>query len=335
MRLAMTLDYGKYPDFAARARFMGFPVTHRRLEGLRRFVRILLVAWNERLLVLDNERMPRSHPELFATAVMGFWPRRWRPIVVLVGDMYQPRSGIRGMIERLVIRLADRAIHRYAVRSSDELYLFPQVWGIAKSKVRHCPYYFSIPDGDREVAASTTGGYVFAGGNSHRDYEPLLAAARNLPEYQFVLATTRLSNEAVVPPNVKAGPVPGHEFTNLLLSAEAVVVPLRRGLIRAAGQDVYLSAMWLGKATIVVEAPAVRDHIQDGETGIIVDGSSEGYERALRWVFDPVNRDAVARLCAAAQKVVRDQYTFENHAARLLEIVDEAIHDVTAIHAES
>lgn len=335
VKFATTINYNKSPFFAARARFVGLPTAHRPLDGLRWLIRILAVAWKENVLLLDSERIPDAHPELFAAAVMGFWPRRIRPIVVLVGDMYQPHSGLRNAVEKLLIKLADKGIYRYAVRSSDELRLFPDTWGVSASKVRCCPYYFTVPDKPPDVSVPSSGDYIFAGGNSHRDYGPLLVAARHLPELRFVIATTRLKKNTDIPPNVTAGPVTHHEFMALLRSAAVVVVPLRQGLMRAAGQQIYLAAMWSGKPTVVSKAPAVRDHVTDGETGLIVDGSPESYERALRWVFDPAHQDKVTRMSAAAHKVVSEQYTFENHAFRLLEILDEAVQDASANFAQS
>jgi hypothetical protein len=331
VQFATTIDYNQSLRFKARSRLINLPKTNRPFPGLRWFFHILVAAWTEDVLLLDNERVPDTHPELFAAAVMGFWPKQRRPIVVLVGDMYQLDSGFRGFIGKLLIKLADKGICLYAVRSSDELKIFPETWGVLASKVRHCPFYYSVPDQEPEPMAPLSGDYVFAGGNSHREYEPLMLAARNLPELKFVIATSRLNNNEAPPPNVTAGPVSHDNFMRLLRSAAAVVVPLRRGLVRAAGQQVYLMSMWLGKPTIVCEAPAVRDQVQDGETGFIVDGSPADYERVLRWVFDSANQDKVARLRAAAHKVVNEQYTFENHVDCLLKILDEAIYKAARI----
>ncbi len=46
------------------------------------------------------------------------------------------------------------------------------------------------------------------GGDSFRDYEAVLAAARQLPEVRFVLCTTRLAGRDDLPENVEASPVP-------------------------------------------------------------------------------------------------------------------------------
>ena len=167
---------------------------------------------------------------------------------------------------------------------------------------------------------------MFAGGNSHREYEPLIEAARQLPEHRFVLATDRLQG-IDLPPNLTAAPVPHHEFVRLMYGAAAVVVPMRQGMRRAVGQQTYLNAMWLERPTIVSDILGVHDHIENGKTALIVDGSMAGYVRALHWVFDPDNQEQVVRMCQNGRQAVVGQFTFENHAARLLEIIDEAAND--------
>ena len=236
--------------------------------------------------------------------------------------MWQPDPGLRGKLQRLVVRLADRAITLYVVQSSAELTLFPQTWDVSPRKMRLCLYFATFNERDL-MAPPPVGDYVFAGGNSHRVYEPLIAAARQFPERSFILATNRLQGVAL-PPNVSARPVPHHEFVALMRGAAAVVVPLRQGLRRAVGQQTYLNAMWLGKPTIVTDVLGVRDHIVDGETALVVDGSAAGYVTALQQVLDPVNAGETARMCAAAQAAVINQFTFAHHAACLLQVMTEA-----------
>ena len=115
-----------------------------------------------------------------------------------------------------------------------------------------------------------------------------------------------------------------------LRRARSLVVPLRDRLQRAAGQQTYLNGMVLEKPTIVRRAHGVDDHITDGVTGLVVDGSAESYVKAIEWVFDPGNAERVARMASAARDAVLNRFTFENHAARLLEILDEAIEDAAA-----
>jgi glycosyltransferase involved in cell wall biosynthesis len=85
--------------------------------------------------------------------------------------------------------------------------------------------------------------------------------------------------------------------------------------------------MWLRRPTIVTDTLGVRDHVRHRETALIVEGSPESYLEALRWIFDPQNQAAVQRLRHNARRVVQEQFSFEKHIARLLNIMDETIGD--------
>jgi hypothetical protein len=58
---------------------------------------------------------------------------------------------------------------------------------------------------------------------------------------------------------------------------------------------------------------------------LIVDSTPDGYVTALNWVFDPAHADAVARLCQEACRTTSEQFTFENHVACLVSVMDEVV----------
>ena len=322
---ATTVDYLSDPRFAARTRLVRRPPPGNLQDAAGIFGRILRAALKEDVLLLTSS-WGRLHPDILAAAAIGLWPAPLRPSVVLMGCMWEPNNGIRRPLEKFVLKLADRAINRYVVQSTEELSVFPETWGVDPAKVRFCPFFFSFTQEDLAAAENAPeGGYIFAGGNSHRDYEPLLAAARCMPERCFIFATHLLDQHRDLPPNVQAGPVPHHEFVLLMRSAAATVVPIRRGLRRAVGQQTYLNAMWLRRPTIVTDTLGVRDHVQHRETALIVEGTPESYLEALRWVFDPCHREEIEQLRNNARRVVQEQFSFEKHIARLLKIMDETI----------
>ncbi len=261
------------------------------------------------------------HPDVLALAAIGLWPAR-RPTIVLMGEMWQPDPGLRGLIQRTLVRLADRAVRLYAVFSHDERELFPANWGVDPAKIRIVHYFASIREADLDGPVCSEG-FVFSGGTSMRDYEPLLAAARELPDVRFVLATDQLEGRHDLPPNVQAGRVSHREFMNLLRKASVVVVPLRGGLRRGAGQQTYLNAMWLGKPVVVSRAPAVVDHIDDGRTGVVVDGSPASYAEAIRDLLD--DPDTARAIGAAAAREVRGRFTYRRHIDGMLDVLDEAL----------
>ncbi len=322
-----TLAYRHRPEFLARAHFVDpTPRGNRNpLAALRVLLRVLRAARHEQALLLDSTSGP-WYPDLFAAALIGLWPRWKRPAVVLMGDMWEPSRSARHLAERALIRLADRGITLYALQSSEEVADFPKLWGVDPAKVRLSLYFYTLSEGEVNGPPEPLGDYVFAGGNAHRDYGPLIEAARHMPETRFVFATSRIhpKQQAALPPNVSAGAVPHAEFVRLMRGAAAVVVPIRQGLRRAAGQQTYLNAMMLYKPTIIPNGYGVRDHVIDGKNALVVDGTPGDYCRALSWVLDPANRDQVDRLRLAARQAA-EQFSFNRHTARLMELVDEAL----------
>jgi len=85
----------------------------------------------------------------------------------------------------------------------------------------------------------------------------------------------------------------------------------------------YLESMALGKLTIVSDSIAVREYITDGETGLVVDGSPEGYVRAIQWALDPSNQERVEQIGQQAQETVLRRFTVSTYVSEILAIIDE------------
>lgn len=317
-----TVNYPDFPAFVRRARIL--VRTDDSIVGeLRGAWRVFREASRTRTLLLDSTS-GRIHPDLLATILMRLLPRERRPVVVFMGAMWQKDPGIRGLIQQAVIRLADQSIARYALQSTDEMPHFSAAWGVPTSKLRFVPYFYTFTEQDLAARAPETEGFIFSGGNSHRDYETYLEAIEALPEHEFVIAARTLEGRRL-PPNVQARQVPRDEFIRLMRASSAVVVPIRRDLIRATGQQTYLNAMLLGKPTIITDALGVGDYVKNNDIAWVVDGSADGYVRAIRDVFDPAGQERVRSVTTRAQKKVLKQFTFERHAECLINVLDEAI----------
>jgi hypothetical protein len=284
------------------------PARHRLRGEFVRLWRVLKAARTERVLLLDSVS-GRLHPDVIACALLALLPKRRRPILVLQGDMWAPRSGVRGLFERALIRLVDHAVDRYIVYSNDDRDVFPGLWGISPDKVGVCLCYHHVTDDELAGEEPESEGHVFAGGDSGRDYAPLVEAARQFPDTQFVIATAWVSPKPV-PPNVKLvlaerTPTSHAEFIRLLRTSRAVVVPIKRGMRLSVGQQTFLNSMFIGKPTIVSDSLAVRQHVNHGDDAFIVDGSAEGYAAALSWLLAPQNREAVARMAERGRERAR------------------------------
>lgn len=322
-RPVATFDLSPHPGFLRDVDLLrprGEPATTR--NQLRLLRRILGAALRQRPLILYSSRGSLK-PDLLACLIISCWPRRLRPPTVMVGELWEPTSGSRVVVERLVVRLADRSIDRYLVLSQAEAELLPRMWPLDRSKLRVRPFYFEPAEHGIDGSLPARGRTVVAGGDSLRDYGPLLEAARRLPDVPFLLVTKKVIPGPHLPPNVEVRSVPYTEYVAALRDAGVVAVPVRRDVRRSAGILTFLMAMHLGKPTVVTDALAVDEYIQDGITGILVDGSVQGWVTALRRLLE--DDDEADRLASAARSAVTDAYSLDRYARGILAEVEALV----------
>lgn len=308
-----TLAYRDVPAWTARAEIVDRR-EHSQPELLRDVVRR---ARRHRVVVLDGS----GHLDQVAGVVLA--RRRPRPRVIMTdatwsrggwwGDRVAMRAGLRAM---------DGAHITYAVLSSEERERFPRTWGVDSARVAFVPFCRTLTSEELAVPPSDDG-YAWSGGDSFRDWDTFLAAVRRLPETRFRVASATLASRDGLPPNLEAGRVPHEAFVDQLRRASVAVVPMPAGIERSAGQQTYLNAMAFGKPVVVADAPGVRDHVEDGETGLVVPaGDADALAGALAALAaDPGEARALGERARAA---VEARFTRTHYAERLLELVDAA-----------
>jgi hypothetical protein len=206
-------------------------------------------------------------------------------------------------VARRAVRLADGPHVAYGVISTTERDAFEARWGIPSERVYFTPYFATVPESLHSLA--TDRGYVFAGGNTLRDYELLAEAARGL-EAEVKIASTWQPTSAL-PPNVELSWTDPEEYNRRMAAAAVIVVPLSPS-VRSAGQQTYLSAMLLGKPLVVTDGPGVRDYVEAGVTALVVENDADAMREALRYVLDPGNREEVERMTTAARRIAEERY---------------------------
>jgi glycosyl transferase family 1 len=297
-----TLHFPRRRAWADRARMLDRDaMSPQRLIGA-----LLKEATPEHVVVLDGGVGARGgYVDRVAAALLA---RRHRPPrIVLTDSTWSP-----GSARRLVLRAFDGPRTTYCVLSSSERESFPRNWGVDPDRVAFTPFYWTLPDD--EPPAASTGSGIFAGGDSLRDHATL---------DQPVVVASRLRPPGPVPPNVTFGAVSAAAFLDRLRQSAVVVVPLRGGLQRSAGQQTYLNAMVLGKPVVVSDVPGVRDHVEHGVTGLVVPPEDpEALAGALRWTTDPANAEAVHRMGRQAREAVKASASPDSYVGRLLEVVD-------------
>jgi hypothetical protein len=236
----------------------------------------------------------------------------WEPNSDSLARSFPALKPLLPRLARMAIRAFDAPNVRYAVLSTDEVSSFPRVWGVGSERVMFQPFPNTL-HGFRDIPTSD-GGYLFAGGNSMRDYS-LLESALEGTDIPLRAATTWKPSREV--PHWQVGPTSHEEFMSLMAGARAVVVPMRE-CVRSAGQQTYLNAMALGKPVVVTQGPGVSDYVIHGETGIVVPRDAQALRAALLHVMDPSNAGFYARMAQRAREDVLARFNEETYRHGLL-----------------
>ncbi|WP_168583475.1 glycosyltransferase [Gephyromycinifex aptenodytis] len=316
-KVLMSTMWGTSPRWRSE---VDFYVTERfgTLGDLRRLLQ--LARGKDGIILLGSVTRRHRYRDFVFAALLKVRPGP-RPRVLVTDATWQPGSGWLtestglptawfALPTKLAVRLIDGPHMRYGVLSRQECASFAQTWGVDPDRVVFTPFPATIePD-----TVTTRGDYLFAGGDSLRNYALLEAALT--PDGPPARIAARWQ-PAVPWPNISAGPVGHEEFVQLLAGCRASVVPLVRG-VRSAGQQSYLNAMALGKPVIVTEAPGVRDYIEHGVTGVIVPAETEALRAAIRHVMDPANDNHYARMGQRARDWVRANATATRYKDEVL-----------------
>lgn len=230
------------------------------------------------------------------------------------------------VLARLLVRLADSGRVTWCVLSRAEVANFPDTWGVGHGRVVFTPFAHTLWRGEAR-RDYPSGNHLFSGGNSLRDYDLLAAACAGIAVPVVVACSSWRPRTA--PAGFDVAPRTHEQFIALLAGSRAVVLCLQPGT-RSTGQQTYLNAMALGRPVIVTDTPGVRDHIEDGVTGVVVAPTTEAVRAAVRDVLDPTRRETYQTMGARAREAVRDRFTDVSYRRRLLSLADRK-HDLPAL----
>jgi glycosyltransferase involved in cell wall biosynthesis len=254
------------------------------------------------------------------------WGRKRHVMIDCLWDL-RPGS-VRTWLKRLRLRLAARSVHRFVVWASHELDDYATAFGLPREKLVYVPFHTTVHDYEYEVRE---GDYLFAGGNSGRDYRPLIEAVRPL-DLPVWIASTRpsLFQGIDLPAHVRVEPTSVSGFRQAMAASRLVVIAMESGLLHSGGQQTCLNAMFMGKPTIAVGRKWAADFIEDGVTGIIVDyDDATALRRAIAWVLE--NPDAARRMGERAREHAAT-FTTERTMRSVFELATAAEH--TAVDKE-
>lgn len=231
----------------------------------------------------------------------------------------QPESWVKRQLHRLYLRLIDPAVIGYVVFSRSDVESYAQAFPVPRSKLVAIPYCTTL---EGYAFAEQDEGFIFAGGDSLRDYRQLAEAVRDLP-YRVVIATGLADPfGGPCPPNVTAQRVSHEQFRSLMASAAVHVVPLAATSVRSVGHQTYLNGMAMGKPVIVTDTRGTPEYIDHGTDGVLV---QPGDHSTLRqWIMDLMdNKELRASMGARAREKAK-RFSGSMHLQQVLECGKEA-----------
>jgi glycosyltransferase involved in cell wall biosynthesis len=296
----------------------------RRNIGLARYLwRIWKGAGQCDVLILNGALgWPDRYCDLLAALVVKLRVRR--PWVVLTDCTWEmgSRALARKMpmlawlwprLSRFMIARLDHRKAIYCVLSSDEKKNFGKHWRVDPSRIHFTPFCNTLFDVGDELPSED---YVFSGGNSLRDYPLLIEAFEKVPNSLRIASSFKAMD---LPANVVCRPLPHQAYMEELRRSGIVVVPLQPSQ-RSAGQQTYLNAMALGKLTIINDVMGVRDYVEHGVTGLIVDSTPQAIADAIIWAGDENNHAAVDNIRSAGRIAAREKFGLANYLASIKEV---------------
>ncbi|MFP5213652.1 MAG: glycosyltransferase family 4 protein [Acidobacteriota bacterium] len=193
-----------------------------------------------------------------------------------------------------LLRLAVPGIDLFLCTSTEEEAIYCELLGVKPERMVFFP---DAPPTNflRSEAKRSPGDYLFAYGNSDRDFDTLVEAVRPLGLKCRILSQAYRPKGAL-PPNVEliAHRVTEEELIGLIASSRLVVLPLKDYLV-AAGQNTMLETMALRCPLVVSANPATREYGREGETALFCEpGDVEGLGRCIgQMLEDPGRAEAM------------------------------------------
>lgn len=275
-------DDGRWP-FLSRLRGLGVEVDlmeplfqrcrfvpHR----IKRFLANRSFPWQTLMALVRGRRYDavatwNTRSGVFLGLVARLVPARLRPHII-VRDFHLDMTRFASpfyFLHVLMARLAAPCVDSFLTTSDSEADLYSCMLGIPPEAIRFFPDTpgSAFLESERTFAASD---YVFAFGNSDRDFDSLVKAAPDIARPVVILSQT-YRPRLPLPDNVTCigRRLPQTELLELIGRAAVVVIPLKSHFV-AAGQNAMLEVMCLSKPMVVTSNLTTMEHATNGRDAL-------------------------------------------------------------------
>lgn len=221
-------------------------------------------------------------------------------------------------------RLISKSVDKFIVFSSHEINVYHKAFRIPTNKFKYIPFYFTPLCSQFK---SHPGDYIFSGGHpAYRDFETLINAVENL-NIKCVIATQTPEYFAKykMPTNITIRHLPQDEYFKMMAESRIVVVPLKKNMLRSAGQRSYLDAMHLGKPVVVCDDNQNNDYITNSKDGFIIPpGDISLLNLTIKKLLDPSEEIKILSEKAKEKSV---SFSIENTIRQILYLLNKLLQD--------
>lgn len=186
---------------------------------------------------------------------------------------------------------------------------------LPQKKFMHLPYKanhskwppINLPIGD----------YVFAGGNSGRDYDTLFEAVRGT-EIPLIVSTSLASvlHREDIPDNVVVLTAMEPAYARLMAGSRFVVLPVEKERVRSVANAGICNAMWHGKPVISADHLSLAEYTVEGETGYVVPaGDVQALRNRIVHLWS--SPELTEQMGRAAQAFARERFTHQQFHRRI------------------
>jgi glycosyltransferase involved in cell wall biosynthesis len=238
------------------------------------------------------------------------------------------RSDLVYQIKLVLLRYAAPAMDICFCTSTLEEGVYAQMFGLPRRRFRFLPMdypdCFSYPECPKKD-------YVFAYGNSARDFSVLIEAARNV-SLPVIILSQSFRPDAQLPTNVTLinQPVPESALFEYITRARAVVLPLLH-FDFSVGQRALMEVMSLGCPCIVTRNMATIEYGKDEESVLFFDaGDGAGLTARLQSLIADA---ALAKRLGRAARAQALQYADRNVQVFLETLAEvAATREIASVH---
>ena len=236
----------------------------------------------------------------------------WRKRTILCWELFVE---VGNGLKRKLVTTAMKGIALSVLWSGPQVASHAKFLELPEDRFIFIPYKANHSKGPRYDLP--VGNYVFACGNSKRDYQCLTEAVRGTEVLVIICATDPKIRENIEDlPNVIKLAATEPDFAKLQASSSFIVIPMTYNGLRGGGETNCCNGMWHEKPVIAADSIMAEDYIIDGETGYIVpSGDSELLRERIMTLWN--DRDLVEKMGKAGHQHVKKNYTLAAFVRRI------------------